>query len=206
MHPLYRVLRFIARALAFVIFPYKIIGREKIPKTGPLILCANHVSFIDPVWLGIAVKNRQIYFMAKEELFEIKVLGGIIRRLGAFPVKRGGSDVDAMKFGYEVLQKGNIMGIFPEGTRSKTGKLGRAKAGAAVIAHKSQTNILPVAIVLPGQRVKPFRRVKIVVGDVIAYDSLGISDDAGLKAYREAGAKLMQPIAKMIEENKTHAN
>ena len=130
-----RFLLWFLHPLAWLLFPFKALGRENIPPAGaepPVIFCANHVSIIDPVFLEMCQK-RHIFFMAKAELFDSwfgrNILG---KALGAFPVKRGAGDTGAIDTAEEIVRSGRVLGIFPEGTRSKDGALGRPKSGAAL--------------------------------------------------------------------------
>ena len=102
-------------------------GTEHIPARGPVVLACNHLSLLDPPVLGEAA-TRRIHCMAKEELFHNPIFGYIIRSLGAFPVRRGAADRNAIKHGMELLKRGEVVAVFPEGTRSKTGALGRVAA------------------------------------------------------------------------------
>jgi 1-acyl-sn-glycerol-3-phosphate acyltransferase len=124
---------------------YKIHGLENLPGDGPVIIACNHISLWDPIIVGCALP-RQVSFMAKEELFENPILGRIVSGLGAFPVKRGQGDISAIRKSIGVLKDGNVLGIFPEGTRSKSGDIQEAMAGIALIMEKSQAPILPVKV------------------------------------------------------------
>ena len=141
----------IVKAILVLLFKYlcrwEIEGTENIPKEGPVIIAANHVSYWDPVALGVAIPDRRIYFMAKANLFKIPVLAQIITNFGAFPVDRNKSDREALRAGIEVVSNGNILGIFPEGTRVRDGSLGKFLGGAAMIAAKANVPIIPAALV-----------------------------------------------------------
>lgn len=122
-------------------------GRENIPPSGGVILCANHFNGRDPPVLGASVPvARPVRFMAKAELFQNPLFGAVLRAVGAFPVKRGQPDRTALRTALDLLQAGEIFGIFPEGTRNKTGKLGKAEPGVAYIAAKANCPVVPVAI------------------------------------------------------------
>ena len=121
-------------------FAYRItfIGLEHIPqdaKTG-FILSSNHISLADPIFVALKVKPR-VYFMAKEELFQNRFFGWLIRKLGAFPVDRNSGDIGAIHYATELVSKKNVLGIFPEGTRSRTGAMGRIKPGISIIAAQT---------------------------------------------------------------------
>jgi 1-acyl-sn-glycerol-3-phosphate acyltransferase len=124
----------------------KIEGQDNMPQEGPVIVASNHISFLDPVVVG-CVFDRQINFIAKEELFHIPILKTIIKRLHAFPVKRGSGDRGALRAALQVLSQGKCFGIFPEGHRNRTKDLITPfKGGAAMIAIKSGAPVLPVAV------------------------------------------------------------
>lgn len=120
-------------------------GTENIPETGGLVLCSNHIHWLDPILIGICVR-RKIYYMAKAELFRNKFFAFIMRNINAFPVKRGTADMSAIKRSFTIIRDGDILGIFPEGTRSRNGKLLPAEPGASVIALKTNVPILPVRV------------------------------------------------------------
>ena len=148
------------------IYQFKVIGKENFPTEGGVLLCTNHIHNFDPPTVGIAAP-RHVHFMAKEELFSVPVLGKILPLINAFPVKRGMSDREALRKGLGVLKEGNVLGLFPEGTRSKTGELGKGLAGAGFFALRSKAHIVPCAVIGP---YKPFKRLKVVFGKPIDID------------------------------------
>ena len=129
-----------------VFFRFKIIGIENIPTTGGVIIAANHISLWDPPVVGAGLR-RPINFMAKEELFAIGPLRWIITIMKAFPVKRGAADRGAIRNAINLLKSGEILGLFPEGTRSKNGELGKPEAGIGMIVLKAGVPIVPAAII-----------------------------------------------------------
>ncbi len=143
------------------IYRYKVIGRENFPTQGGVLLCANHIHAFDPIIVGINAP-RPVHYMAKEELFSVPILGKIVRKVYAFPVKRGLSDREALRKGLSILKEGHVLGLFPEGTRSKTGELGKGLAGAGFFALRTSAVVVPCAIIGP---YKPFKRIKVVFGD-----------------------------------------
>ncbi len=150
------------------IYRFEVIGQENIPKEGPVIICCNHISNMDPVTLGIT-SPRPISFMAKEEIFKVPVLKQIVTALHAFPVKRGKGDRSALRTGLQILREGKVFGIFPEGTRSKTGELGKGLSGVGFFALKTDAEVVPCAIIGP---YKPFRKLKVVYGKPINMQEL----------------------------------
>ena len=126
-------------------FRGRIYGAEKIPQSGSYIIVSNHASNLDPPILGIAVR-RPISFMTKEELFDVPVLKQIITLYGGYPVKRDVSDISAIRSAIKFLDRGFLAGIFLEGTRTPNGKINEPKLGAALIAAKTQTPLIPASI------------------------------------------------------------
>ncbi len=172
---------------AYFGFKIKLIGKENEPKTGPVIVCANHISLADPLFIGLVLK-REISFMAKAEIFKNKLFGKFLKSIGVIPVKRGAADLNAIKTALSVLKSGNVLGIFPEGTRNSEDA---AKGGVAMLAYKTKAQILPVAISIKDNKVKFFRRVTLVAGEAIPYDSLDYGDG---KDYAKASAQIMEKI------------
>ncbi|KRE98222.1 acyl-phosphate glycerol 3-phosphate acyltransferase [Paenibacillus sp. Soil766] len=170
---LYRIGRALFRFIFTVFFRMRAIGMENVPTQGAVVLCGNHTSLLDPPFLGSPLR-RKVHFMAKAELFDIPVLGSIISKVGAFPVKRGGVSRESIRLAVQLLRDGNMLGVFPEGSRSNAGGMG--KKGAASLALKSGAAVVPVAIV---GTYSLFRRMTIVYGkplDMSAYEG-GSSED-----------------------------
>ncbi|OCT12510.1 acyl-phosphate glycerol 3-phosphate acyltransferase [Paenibacillus pectinilyticus] len=155
---LYRIGRALFRFMFTVFFRMRAIGMENVPSQGAVVLCGNHTSLLDPPFLGTPLR-RKVHFMAKAELFDIPVLGSIISKVGAFPVKRGGVSRESIRLAVQLLRDGNMLGVFPEGSRSNAGGMG--KKGAASLALKSGATVVPVAIV---GTYSLFRRMTIVYG------------------------------------------
>jgi len=126
-------------------FRGRVYGAEHVPKTGPLIVVANHASDFDPPLLSAAVR-RPVSYMAKEELFKVPVLNQAIRLYGAYPVKRGSADRSAIREALKQLEQGWAVGIFLQGTRTPDGRIPEPKIGAALIAAKAQVPLLPVSL------------------------------------------------------------
>ncbi|MCS0654044.1 MULTISPECIES: 1-acyl-sn-glycerol-3-phosphate acyltransferase [Bacillaceae] len=174
------------------IYRFEVFGKENFPKEGGVLLCSNHIDNLDPPVVGINAP-RSVYFMAKEELFNVPVLGKILPDLNAFPVKRGMSDREALRKGLGILKEGNVLGLFPEGTRSKTGQLGKGLAGAGFFALRSEAHVVPCAIIGP---YKAFSKLKVVYGKPIDMKEL-----RERKASAEETTELiMSEIRKLIED------
>lgn len=194
----YRIFRGFFRTIFSLVFRWQVIGRDHIPKEGPVILCANHISLWDPPLLGSGIE-RQVFFMAKEELFRIPVISFLITKFGAFPVKRGAGDRAAIRSTLKLLEDGKIFGIFPEGTRSKTGEIGEGMTGVAMFALKSQAEVIPVAIIGP---YRPFRPVTIVYGKPIDLTALRQAKSSS-DTLKEATDLIMTEIKKLYDEHRS---
>ncbi len=169
---------------AFVRMVLTIVGRisaidaHNVPRTGPLIIASNHIAYLDPPALG-CVTPRVVTYMAKKELFDIKLLELFIRPLGAFPIDRSG-DIAAMKAAIGVLRTGACLGIFPEGTRNKEGSE-KAQLGVALLASLSGAPVLP-AYVSGTSHARRFAKITVVFGEPLRFT-------LGRKARREDLAK-----------------
>lgn len=141
----YSIVKSIGYFLFKIFLRLEIEGQENIPKDGAFVLCCNHISLLDPPVVGAAC-TRKLHWMAKEELF-VPVLGTIYKWLGAFPVKRGTADRTAITHGINILKNQEVLAIFPEGTRSKTGALGKAAPGALMMAGRVKATILPTCVI-----------------------------------------------------------
>ena len=123
----------------------KISGQKNIPLDGPVIIVSNHISNIDPAIVAASI-NRRPNFLAKKELFNNIFLNIFLRSYGAYPVDRGRADISALKWGENKLKLGQALILFPEGTRSKSGKLMKGKSGVARLAYVTGTPIVPIGI------------------------------------------------------------
>lgn len=166
-------------------------GLEHIPAEGGVLLCSNHLSNLDPPTIGILLQ-RKVHFMAKKELFDIFGLGWLIKQLGAFPVKRGGVSKESIKTALTLLREGNVMGIFPEGTRNKGEDASIGKRGAATFALRSDAAVIPVAII---GNYKLFRKMKVVYGPPV--DLSAFKEEKGADAAEMATEAIMARIAEL---------
>jgi 1-acyl-sn-glycerol-3-phosphate acyltransferase len=164
---LYWTVRAILMPFFLVYFRLARIGREHLPRGGPLLLAANHRSFLDPFVIGALIR-RPLYYVAKRELFERRWQAWILNSLGAFPVDRGASDTQAMATARAILERGDCVVIFPEGTRTRRGPLGAPHRGVGRLALETGAKVVPVAVigtedVRRGWRIRP-RKVRLRVG------------------------------------------
>lgn len=166
--------RALVKALYSILFRFQILGEENIPKDGGIIFCPNHISNHDAVTIAI-VQKRQLSFMGKDSLFQIPILGWILKRIGAFPVKRGTGDIGAVRKAIEVIQNENALAMFPEGTRNKTKELLlEFKTGAALVAKKGNGKIVPVAII---GKYKLFSKITVQFGTPVSPEDYGEKPD-----------------------------
>lgn len=136
---------YILRGLLRVIVRWDVTGRENVPKQGAVIVVSNHLNNADPPILGAGIAKRRVRFMAKVELFKMP-FGAIIKLWDAFPVRRFDADLGAMLNAERILKRGGVLGMFPEGHRSRTGYMGPVHPGTAMIALRSGATVLPCAM------------------------------------------------------------
>lgn len=190
---LYKLLRIIFTFIYSVIFPTTAKGVENIPTKGAVILASNHLSNWDPPLVGAFIP-RHLAYMAKEELFKVPILKSILVNVHTFPVKRGASDRAAIRTALQMLENNECICMFPEGTRSKDGKLHKGAPGVALIAAKSQATVIPVAI--EGTfKLKPFRKITITYGKPMKF----IAEKTDKENLNEFTEKIMQEIASMLK-------
>lgn len=199
MNPLYFIGRILIMPIYKLLFFFKVNGKNNIPKEGAYIICSNHLSNHDPVFLGLALK-RQLFFMAKAELFKNPFLAKLIRTLGAFPVERGAGDGKAINEAEQIVKDGKLLGIFIEGTRSKTGEFLRPKSGAAIIAQQMNIPVIPICITPKNKKIKVFQKVTISIGTPITPQQLGLENGSGME-YRNASRIIMSEIQKLREND-----
>ncbi len=141
----YRVSWEFLRLVERLLFGFRIYGAEKVPRTGGVIIASNHISYNDPPVVGSAVP-RELHFLAKEELFRNPVFGALIRYYNAMPVRRATGDIAALKKAVRVLKEGKAMIMFPEGTRSLSGRFLKPKPGMGMIASRANAAVVPTYV------------------------------------------------------------
>ncbi len=173
-------------------------GRENISNSGAVIIASNHVSNLDPPAVGAAIK-RNIYFMAKVDLFKNHILGTLLRRLGAFPIRRDIADRGAIRYSLEILKSGNALGIFPEGRRNQSDELGTPQLGTAMIAARSGAPVVPVAVMgtRTYEKLKGKRRIKVVIGKPIRLSE----KRANKEELKQFSVEIMKEISILLEKN-----
>lgn len=189
--------RYVVWGVYKVVYNFKIEGIENIPQDRPLVMASNHRSYADPVILTMPMK-RPVTYMAKEELFKNKLFGWFITKLGAFPVKRGAGDMQVIDDSIGILNSGRNLVIFPEGTRSKDGKVGKGKTGVALIAAKSGADVLPCGIIFDGEKLKFRSKLTLRFGKVIPAEEIAV-EDASPKALKGVKKRIMGAITELVE-------
>lgn len=190
-----RTLVWLAMRIAFSI---KTEGREELPKKTAMIYCPNHRSNADPPLVAMLVKGRMA-FMAKDSLFKNKLFGWLIRSLGAFPVSRGSGDLTILDTAADKLREGKSLMIFPEGTRSKDGKIGKGHSGAAAISAKSGAAIVPVGICY-GEKLRFRTRIVVKFGKPIpAEEYFDGSSEPDPRALVKMKKRYMSEIKLLVE-------
>ena len=188
----YRFIYMLLYPLIHILFPMRFHHRDRIPRQGPIMLCASLSNLVDPLLLAYLLGwDRPMRFMAKKELFKIPLLGGILRKVGTFSVDRGNADMGAIRTSMAILKEKGILGIFPEGTRRQ--ESGEGKHGAIMLAARSGAQVVPVYI---PRRKKLFNKLDLVVGEPYILDR----DIRGKDAYEEKSGELMDRIENLKNE------
>ena len=185
------------------VFKLNFKGLENVPtdKNQRYIVAINHTSAMDPVFVSMPKSVPPLHFMAKVELFSNPIVGWFITHMYGFPVKRGKGDTTAVEYGEKILEEGHVMAICPEGTRikDKNGVPQRAKAGVAVIAKATNSQVLPVAICCKN-KIKIGERVTVSIGKPITQEEMCFDkDDFGPKDIRNAANLVMDRITELWE-------
>lgn len=171
-------------------FRFRFVGTENIPPDGGLIFCPNHISAHDAITIAISQK-RNLSFMGKDSIFKIPLLGWILKKAGAFPIKRGSGDIGAVRKAIELIQDEKALVMFPEGTRNRSDELLlEFKTGAALVAKKGNGKIIPVAII---GSYKLFSRITVQFGTPVSPEEFGEKPD--LHAMMDA---VKDQVAQMI--------
>jgi 1-acyl-sn-glycerol-3-phosphate acyltransferase len=190
----YYLVRGLAGIVVRIIFDYRVEGSGKVPERGPLVLASNHANGWDPLLIACAIR-RPICFMAKIDLFRQPILGWLMPRIKAFPVKRGVTDRQAIRRGLELLRQGEALGIFPEGTRHRDGLDHEGFSGVVYFAVKGNAPVVPIGVKV-GKGLRPVACVR--VGDLMRMDEPG--ERADQKVFDEKTETVMAAIRKLFHE------
>src|SRR3954451_20139904 len=168
----YWLVRAVFQPFFHLYFRLSRIGREHVPQTGPVLFAAHHRSFLDPFVIA-TIARRPMYYVAKEELFRHRLVGWFLNSLGAFPVRRGQGDGDMIDTARAILARGDAVLIFPEGTRTRPGALGRPKRGVGRLVLETGAPVVPIALIgteaiRKGWRIRP-HKVRIRAGSALRF-------------------------------------
>lgn len=176
------------------LFRIRVVGEENLPKTGGCIISANHTSMLDVLILSAGL-GRQIRYMAKKELFKIPLLKGLITILGAYPVDRGGADVGSIRRTISLIEDGELIGIFPQGTRQPgvDPATTEIKHGVGMITWHAKATVVPAYIRAKGNRVRFFRKTELVLGEPIPFEEFAF-EKGGKTEYVAASEKIFSAV------------
>ncbi len=141
----YAFCQLLCRVLFIPIFRIRVRGRRNVPETGGALIVSNHQSFFDPVLIGVGLR-REVHYMARDSLFRRRIFGRLIESLNAFPIKREGVDVAAMREAISRIRQGRLVLVFPEGTRTRDGSFGTIRRGLSLISERARATVVPAVI------------------------------------------------------------
>lgn len=197
---LYPVLKRCVAGLGRVWFRLSVVGADRVPREGRLLLAANHLSVLDPALIG-AVLPRELDYLAKTELFRIPGFGALIGRLNAHPVDRTGSDSAALRLALRLLGDGRAVLVFPEGTRGAEGRLQPARAGAGMLAALSEAPVVPVYVQGSGRALPRGAAVPRPVRVTVTFGTpLRFTRERGRARYQEISDEIMAAIGRLKTE------
>ncbi len=202
MNILYAVAHIVLRPIFKILFRWEVKGKENIPQKGGVILAAHHESYLDPAIAGTA-SPRQIYFLAREELFQLGFFSWIIKRLNTIPISREQLQIGAFKKSLEILKKGKVLLLFPEGTRSPAGTISEGERGVGLIAAKANVPVIPVLIKGSGQALPRDKKwitthkISLAFGKPLYFKDSGNKDKKDL--YKEFSDRVMDEMKKLAD-------
>ncbi|MGN0613460.1 MAG: lysophospholipid acyltransferase family protein [Porcipelethomonas sp.] len=194
----FRMLYQLVKGIYYGFYNVKVEGKENLPPEPGFIIASNHRSFADPPLLAVTTYCAKFSFVAKEELFRNPFFGWLIRKLGAFPVVRGKGDMKVITDSVDRLKEKRNLVIFPEGTRSKDGKLGRGKTGVALIAAKSGAAVVPAAVVFEG-KLRFRKKVTVRYGKPIMPEEISVGEEINPRELKAVKQRIMGDIQKLLE-------
>jgi 1-acyl-sn-glycerol-3-phosphate acyltransferase len=197
MISLYRMGWLLTRTLCWLLFGYRSVGAERVPADGPILIAGNHQSYLDPPLIGSGVR-RSCHFFAKRELFDVPILGPLIRRVHAIPVRRGVYDPASLSRVSEILAEGGALVLFPEGTRGNGVEFLPAKPGVGMIARQNRALIVPAYINDSENLWRALRRrsMRVYYGDPIPIEEIDRFPDTK-DGYRSLATYVMEHIGQL---------
>ncbi len=195
---MYEAVRVLVFAVFHIFLRLRTYRETPFPEKGGVVLCCKHISVLDPIIIG-ALIPRKVRYMAKAEVFRTPVIRSLARYFGAFPVNRGKHDLAAMKTALTILKDGEVLGIFPEGTRIRSNELSEGKAGAVTMAYRTGCPIVPVGMYAKNHRIRLFSRVRVRIGKPLSAAELGVLTGSP-EEVQEALKTLMTRLKELSEE------
>lgn len=174
-------------------------GEENLNRDNGFIIAANHSIIYDPIFIATACKDKLLHFVAKYEAFKNPVFGAVLKSCNAFPIVRGKGDMQAINYASDLVKKGKILCIFPEGTRSRDGYPKKAKSGVGLIARNAKCDVVPAAICIE-ERGKFGSNVYVKFGEAIKYEDMNFTEDGGTKENKEVANMVMDNIVLLWRE------
>lgn len=199
-HKLMNVIRPIGNALCKTYYKVEFRGLENLDRKGGFIIAPNHVSEFDPLFIAMASK-RLFHYIAKYELFKNPILNKAMTYCNSFPIVRGKGDMVALNYAIELVRRGEVLCIFPEGTRSADGTPQKAKSGVGYIARYTGADVVPVGIYMD-KTDKSGKRVVVNFGKAIKNSEMGFTDGGKTKENKAVANMVMEEITKLWEECK----
>lgn len=178
----------------------EVVGAENQPQEDGYLLCSNHTSMSDVIVLAVGTK-RIIHYMAKAELLHIPIIGSFLKSLGAFPVRRGKADLAALKHAMNMIEAGDIVGFFPQGTRCPhvDPRTTDVKSGAGMMVYHTKCKVVPVYIKTKQNKTKMFHKTQVIYGPPISYEELPFEKGTTAE-FREATAFIFDRICALGEQ------
>ena len=193
---------FLYKCFFDMIYRRSVTGSENIPRTGGVIIASNHMSFADPPLVGSSIPGRPLFFMAKQELFRFPVFGWILKRVHAFPVRRGEQDIKAFRQAIDILKDGNMLLLFPEGTRIRAGKTFEHKPGAGFLVSKTRVPVVP-ALITNSDKMGKFKKISVRFGKPMYFETskdTGPGHGSRRDDYIGMSQKIMNAITELKHE------
>lgn len=193
----YNFAKGVGKCLAAVFFKLEIEGKSNIPSDGGYVVCSNHIHVLDPIAIGLAF-DREMYYLAKKELFKNKLFSKVLVSLGGIPIDRERTDLKAIKQSLKVLKNDEILFVFPEGTRNKTGEYIEPKQGVSVLAWKTKSKVVPVYIDAK-KKYKLFSKIVVRIGEPIDYSDYFDQKPTG-EDYKKMSNDIMNHVFALKKE------
>ena len=190
---LYNFVCSLLRVLVAILFRFEVVGADNIPDEGKYIIVCNHKSWIDPIFMMAAVRNRRIIPVAKKELFDVPVLKNLLNKMEVIPIDRANPSMSTVKAILSQIKQERVLGIFPEGTRAARNEFLPAKPGVALFAIKSKADIIPMSLVT---KYRVFSKVRVVIDEPISMEEY-----RNRKVTKEEYPQIAQAMMDVVEVN-----